>query len=119
MSVEMRLKRVARARWIGASIILVYWSSLFWLEPLLSVLGLLPLRSNATAKLLTAYFAPPMKLLHWLGRFLPYPEYLFYGPVLAVVAPLVVMLTLWWICVTMYLRQVRTSDTAHFDSEVS
>src|SRR5688572_22847522 len=98
-------KRIVRARWIGALIIIVYWSSFFWLKPLFAAFGVLPLRSGVVAKVLTLCFTPPLKLLKWMDGFLPYPEYLFYGPLLAVVAPLVLTLALWWTCLTIYLRR--------------
>jgi hypothetical protein len=56
-----------RPRWIGLTAIWFYWSSLFWLRPLLAFLGVRLADYPALQSALRVYYAP----LRWLTPWMP------------------------------------------------
>jgi hypothetical protein len=55
-----------RPRWIALTAIWFYWSSLFWLRPLLSFLEVRPADYPALQSALRVYYAPLRYLLPWM-----------------------------------------------------
>lgn len=55
-----------RPRWIGLTAIWFYWSSLFWLRPLLSYLDVRPADYPGLQTALRVYSAPLRYLIPWM-----------------------------------------------------
>jgi hypothetical protein len=55
-----------RPRWIALTAIWFYWSSLFWLRPLLAFLEIRPVEYPALQSALRAYYAPLRFLTPWM-----------------------------------------------------
>ncbi len=60
-------------------------------------------------RLLAVYYQPPLSVLGWLTHMLPYPEFMFYGPYLAVLLSTGVCAAIWWLVATRCLVKRSTA----------
>ncbi len=56
-----------RPRWIALAAIWFYWSSLFWLRPVLSYLEVRPVDYPGLQSALRVYYAPLRYLIPWMS----------------------------------------------------
>jgi hypothetical protein len=96
--------RLRRIRVLGLTAILAYWSSIVWL-PLEFSRPEGATQRGILARLLEAYYWPPMKALGFLTHLLPYPVFMFYGPFIGVFTAGAISSILWWVGMTLYLRR--------------
>jgi hypothetical protein len=98
--------RAAQVRLWGLIAILVYWSSIVWLPNAFKLMGIAPNNiPRALVRMLEVYYWPPMRVLGLLTHVLPYPEFMFYGPYVAVGLPAAVCSALWWLATRRYVRR--------------
>jgi hypothetical protein len=103
---KQQYNRAAKVRLWGFVAILVYWSSLVWLPSVFKLSGIaqkdIP---SALVRLLEVYYWPPMKVLGFLTHVLPYPEFMFYGPYVAIALSATVCSALWWLATRGYVKR--------------
>jgi hypothetical protein len=90
----------SKVRFVGLLLITVYWSSFLLTSSIAERLEHESDGSGAAVRILwDVYRMPPMLILGSLRYVLPYPEFMFFGPLIALGIGFATTSVLWWLLV--------------------